>query len=811
MTGNILPRISLPDEIDGYRNELAPWASNFRPRQFQDATLTASEQVVADAVQGAVEAQRERREAEAEAEEGDKDGDSDEDMNENEIENQDGDEDEDEDGDADRDENENEDGDGDVMDIDDVPPSANLSGANLRVARLFFDQMAQNGGITDGQVEQPLHHVDTQTLGDTNAVLTSDEQELRLRQHQHRRGIFPHLQALEQQARSRNPTIFAGRADINELWTAQSLSSSLPGLDWTLGQRFTEIAESLPVNLDGLDYVAGTFGTDAEAFFWEDAVDEAIVEFGRDRVEEALFITLPRNILTPSTDTTSSSTSRDPSIPDPNHLPMWPRTGLHTLPGLQRIEADNIRRGWVDPENIAFNVPVNVGFNPPAVLLMWSLHGIDVAIRRVFGGGHNTRHLVLHYLNYLAEYYIIRRGALEGGGADASAWESALRNVTEDSSSFVVEEELFVDWLDPAYDELSPFEQQLLYLMRSVDEGTSDSAIALFKSAYAAHRESDGRREEREASEQLRALVQRQARLVDRVRPPPVCIPEALRIHEEADEARRRGLEEEIALERQRRRLPPSSDDDEYSDEQAFGEGDRIRNLREEEMAALPPVLRFINQWFLFRSEQLLENDLDEEEWQHWGIQLRQRILQLPEDAAHRVAYLNLVEGTDVEVLLRREERQHRYVRARQQPADHTSDAQNLAFPRETILHMSPAQRREYLDEFDSVSSRLLDEYEDTLSQVPREVYDRATEQEEDWFQGRLATWQNGANCGYLPAVNMVRQYYEEENDLRMARAESPLSHMEAELVVARAYDAYSHQAAHQIDLVNITRHLPNQ
>ena len=614
--------------------------------------------------------------------------------------------------------------------------------------------------------------------------------------------VFPHLQEIEQLSLTRRRTIFSAAIDTTERYTARLLSDVLPGLQQALSVCLVPFAIGHPLNLYALDYIVATFGEGLENFSWEDTINAALSQFGL----AVLSIMLFYDPLPDASSCESANRHLDWIFPGHGNHPML-EGRIQTLRALERIEADNVGRGLVNPDHVVFGGPFDMGRVPTAMELKLSLPGIDVAIRNVFGGGTTTRPIDLEYLDNLAESYLIRRRGginIDGEAVDARTWTYTLNAAIENRDAEGVKDELFADWVDRLPEYWSPCEQQIYHLMESYGRDLSDSALALFKRRYAAYRENEGRREVRDASEQLRAIVRRQAQRSRAIPPPPICYPQTLQLHESAEGARREEHEARAAAETEQQ-LPRNDDGDEHSDAMAFSEGDRYESIYMEGVGSHPPILRFINTWFYYRREELAEDDTDEGQWCRW-IEITERLRRLPREAVHRVAYLNVVEGTGVEVLLNREEfrqrcdlaSQQRRVETNELPEEPTAQ-QDL---RRRLEEMSTEERYLYIrEEYSRILSNLRRDYQEARDDAPCEVRERVTRLEDSWRLLRAMAWSDGNGCTETPAADGVRAFYSVVNCEQAENDGNLLAHMEYELSLAHLFDEITHHEQHSAEL----------
>ncbi|KAL9079618.1 MAG: hypothetical protein Q9157_001503 [Trypethelium eluteriae] len=688
---------------------------------------------------------------------------------------------------------------------------------DLTEANQMFDQLAialLNGEMTEDRLEQSLNRLDPRIVFD---MIRAAENRFSVLQGRHDNagqramagalatgryirapGEYLFLRELEQQAAHRSQTHFEGRVDLNIQYTAHSLGDSLPGLGWAVSHCFSRTAVRIPVRLGGLDLVAECFRREGELFSWHQAISQYIEQAGQRLVEEMLFQHCPSDPR--NRPVTSRGIHYDTILPDHRRRPMFDGESK-SLPALCRIEADNVSWGRIQPQQMVFQELYDTGLLPSARTLKESLPGIDAAIQAVFGLFQTTRPINVEYLDYLAEHGIVQRGVLQTKAADSEAWVDALEYAIGDTSKQEVDDELFTDWEDPLPPEVTPTEQQLLHFILSRDRDLSDRFRVIFKSMYAAHREHDDRREVQEASEQLRAIVQRQIQSIG-ILPPTVYFPQTLELYEADDEARRLAAEDDAAGERERRPRPPLTEDhdccDDYSEEAAFREDDRAWNMRLEELSNQPPDARFVNTWFLLMSQRLAEDDTEEERWRQWGG-IQRRLQRLNSDALYRVAFRNMTEGVSVVDPLRVEERRQRDQCANSQ--QETLVAQESIPPPEADS-MTQAERLDFLAaEYARISQRDWHNYVEVLQNAPREVRDRVAEHEDSWRDGRIASWNNGLGCFETPAQNLVREFHENENLERAMRGQLPMMYMEYELEIARFYDTWSHHRMHEYDL----------
>ncbi|KAL9096110.1 MAG: hypothetical protein Q9165_001633 [Trypethelium subeluteriae] len=609
---------------------------------------------------------------------------------------------------------------------------------------------------------------------------------------------YQFLRRLEQQATHRSQTIFAGHVDENIQYTAQSLGDSFPGLAWAISRWFPRTAVRIPLRLDGLDLVAERFTREAVLFSWHQAIEQMIEQTGQRFIETMLFQHRPSDPR--NRPVTPNGVYHDTILPDHRRRPLFDGESKN-LPSLRRIETDNVSWGRIQAQQMIFQELYNTDLRPSARTLEESLPGIDVAIRTVFGLFQTTRPINVEYLDYLAEHGIVRRGVLASKAADSEAWVDALEYAIGDTSKQEVDDELFTDWEDPLPPEVSPTEQQLLHFILSRDRDLSDRFRAVFKSMYAAHREHEDRREVQEASEQLQTIVRRQIESIGPL-PPPIYFPQTLGFYEEADEARRGAVEEDVAIERQRRPRPASTEDhdcrDDYTEAAALREDEHAWDLRLEELCNQRPQMRFINAWFLFMTQRLAEDDTEEGRWGQWGG-IQRRLQRLNTDAQYRIAFRNMTEGITVVDLLCAEERQQQ--------------RQTGNIQRQTLLAHGTMSPEDFDDrnfvtlidylraEYARVTERCWQDYVEALQEAPQEVRDRVAESEHGWNYARIGTWNDGLGCDETPAQELVEADHERENRERATRGEPPLRYLGYELEIARLHDVWSHQHGHAMDL----------
>ncbi|KAI9668303.1 MAG: hypothetical protein M1821_001123 [Bathelium mastoideum] len=656
----------------------------------------------------------------------------------------------------------------------------------------------------------------------TNAILeltqvqrSSNVEEQLLRPQDTNRIFHRHLHQLELQSTHRSDTRFANPVDPTTSYTADVLRDSLPGLASAIERRFSQSAVHIPLAVDSLDGLAGGYGPVIENFSWEEAIEEAIEDMGQESVQEWLF---DMNSEETGIDGGASSRSDRPSHQNrPNcsstqrastshsrRRAPTSRSSMQDFDNLRRIEANNFRHGVSVHRPSMFQNEFDTNQALPATALARSFPGLDDAIRHVFGGGNTSRPINIEYLDRLADS-ILELGDDEGNNAaDPQAWIDVLRYEIEEIGKEDVNDELFVDWVDELPDNLRPLERQMLHLMYSDNRGTSESTIALFKSMYAASRENRRRCEVQQASEELRAILQRQGAFNRPNPPPPIMYPQSLQLYEDANEAHRMEIEAEDAAHRERHRLPPRCCDCEYDDEMpdAIAVAEYRRGRRIEEIRQQPPEQRSINTWFLLMTECLSRTDPDEDEW-HWWATVQERLRRLPPDVVHRIAYLNTVQGIGVEHLLSREERRQRsWINNR--PSEESADGG--AGQRGTLDIIS-----EYRLEFVSQQQQVRNLYAiflATLDRMPQLIRARLDRQQVPWAMARGATWRSGEGCGETPAQNMVRESYEADNRARAQRGEGPSPVMNMELEVARRFDDFSHQRGHLQETHNLLQHL---